>query len=755
MMITNGGNVGIGTTAPTARFGVKLATATAVSTIANSTGWDNTYAVFGNPESGTSQGFAIGISNTLNGINLISVNPMSDWVDTNYYSRNHIFYGGGTERMRITSGGNVGIGTTSPNAKMQIVGSGGARATMLQLTSGGTSDEGLFINTTGTGNDFYAIKVATGADANAFALTNAGNVGIGTTTPESRLMINGDWADMTGTITYSTNTKGIILNQDGGGGQGMGIWFRQAGLTAGIGSTRVSGGDWATDLRFYTHPSSTTNQNILFERMRINSEGNVGIGTTSPDLSDWSGAANGMQISDDTWAALKLTGSTGKLFIASGASANYIYGYNSVPLVFGANNSEGFRLNASGNLSIGNTNDTYKLDVTGEGRFTGNVTANELRLTGSAAIANTTTGGYLALYGNTGGLYLGAFNAGANQNYAFINASTGNVGIGTTSPAARLQVSGGEIRVDAGQAITLDVSNNMYLIGASNQLRLYNGGNPVVNITTGGNVGIGTTSPTRLLEVSGSSPSLAVIGTSGSVPQLQLVSGGVVNWSLRTNQGAASDFTIYQDSTERIRITSTGNVGIGTTTPNAASRLTVLSSGTSTSAFGNVVARLSSNGSGYASTLVFSDEVANSAGISMLSGNLLFGTSGYDTERMRITSAGEVWMGYTSDQGAYLLQVNGAVFASSYFESSDTRLKNITNTYNGLDFGAIQYTWKDGRDAKLHWGYAAQDVMKYIPDAVNENKDGFLSLDYNQAHTYKIAMLENRIAELEKQLNNK
>jgi hypothetical protein len=133
--------------------------------------------------------------------------------------------------------------------------------------------------------------------------------------------------------------------------------------------------------------------------------------------------------------------------------------------------------------------------------------------------------------------------------------------------------------------------------------------------------------------------------------------------------------------------------------------------------------------------------------------DMTFRTGG--AERMRITSAGEVWMGYTSDQGAYLLQVNGAVFASSYFESSDTRLKNITNTYNGLDFGAIQYTWKDGRDAKLHWGYAAQDVMKYIPDAVNENKDGFLSLDYNQAHTYKIAMLEKRITELEQQLKNK
>jgi hypothetical protein len=43
----------------------------------------------------------------------------------------------------------------------------------------------------------------------------------------------------------------------------------------------------------------------------------------------------------------------------------------------------------------------------------------------------------------------------------------------------------------------------------------------------------------------------------------------------------------------------------------------------------------------------------------------------------------------------------------------------------------------------------------YIPDAINVNEDGHLTLDYNQAHTYKIAMLENRVAELEKQLKNK
>ncbi len=136
---------------------------------------------------------------------------------------------------------------------------------------------------------------------------------------------------------------------------------------------------------------------------------------------------------------------------------------------------------------------------------------------------------------------------------------------------------------------------------------------------------------------------------------------------------------------------------------------------------------------------------------------IIFGTFNGSTlgERARITGAGELWVGYTSDQGAYLLQVNGSVYASAYYESSDIRLKQVLNQHQGVDFGAIEYRWADARDNKLHWGYSAQEVMKFIPDAVNENKDGFLTLDYNQAHTYKIAMLEKRIAELEQQLKNK
>jgi hypothetical protein len=101
------------------------------------------------------------------------------------------------------------------------------------------------------------------------------------------------------------------------------------------------------------------------------------------------------------------------------------------------------------------------------------------------------------------------------------------------------------------------------------------------------------------------------------------------------------------------------------------------------------------------------------------------------------------------------LNASGQFTASAYFESSDARLKNIYKTHNSLEFGAIEYSWISDESNKLRWGYLAQDVQKWLPDAISENGNGYLTVDYTQAHTYKIAMLEKRVAELEQQLKNK
>jgi hypothetical protein len=214
--------------------------------------------------------------------------------------------------------------------------------------------------------------------------------------------------------------------------------------------------------------------------------------------------------------------------------------------------------------------------------------------------------------------------------------------------------------------------------------------------------------------------------------------------------------TIGGNGTSRFYIKNNGNVGIGTSTPTAKLEIqdghVRLYDPVSTAGAGYAVIWASNNG-GTNTSFATIEGVTTSAGNRI--GDIKFNTSnaGAPTEKMRITSGGEIWMGYTTDQGTYLLQVNGSVLASAYYESSDIRLKNILTTSQSNNFGAISFNWKDARDNKTHWGYSAQDVLKYIPDAIETNKDGMMTVNYNEAHTWKIAQLEQEIKELKAKMN--
>jgi len=169
----------------------------------------------------------------------------------------------------IATDGKVGIGTPSPSDELHV--NGTARATKILVNTGTDSGEELIVNGTA--------KISGDVEFGA-------KVGIGTASPAASAHISDSGGDLSGTVTYSTNTEGLVISNTGGTGYGTGygsgLWFRNNGIPAGIASTRVNGSNWATDLRFYTHQTATTDQNILLERMRITEEGNVGIGTESP-----------------------------------------------------------------------------------------------------------------------------------------------------------------------------------------------------------------------------------------------------------------------------------------------------------------------------------------------------------------------------------------------------------------------------------------------------------------------------------------
>jgi hypothetical protein len=84
---------------------------------------------------------------------------------------------------------------------------------------------------------------------------------------------------------------------------------------------------------------------------------------------------------------------------------------------------------------------------------------------------------------------------------------------------------------------------------------------------------------------------------------------------------------------------------------------------------------------------------------------------------------------------------SGTVTATSFFQSSDIRLKNIIKR----DGDVIYYTWKDKRDTKSHIGYIAQKVIAKNPDQVNKDDEGYLSVNYIEILVEKIRNLEKEI----------
>jgi hypothetical protein len=193
-----------------------------------------------------------------------------------------VFRTNNTEKMRITSGGNVGIGTTSPSNKLTVVGIPNQRATIIGDAGFGTTYAGLSVQGTlspfnysllGDGTNLFINRPNGGVmffrinNADQMVLTNAGNVGIGTTSPSGRLTVVGipnQLATVIGDAGHGTSYAGLSV-------QGTLSPFNYSLLGDG------------TNL-FINRPN---NGWILFrinnaDQMVLTNAGNVGIGTITP-----------------------------------------------------------------------------------------------------------------------------------------------------------------------------------------------------------------------------------------------------------------------------------------------------------------------------------------------------------------------------------------------------------------------------------------------------------------------------------------
>jgi hypothetical protein len=204
--------------------------------------------------------------------------------------------------------------------------------------------------------------------------------------------------------------------------------------------------------------------------------------------------------------------------------------------------------------------------------------------------------------------------------------------------------------------------------------------------STGSAVGIGTNSPANLLDiVKAGTNSIRVQNTANTSDAYYIAqnTGGSAFFGINSTGPyiytlEALSFQVITNNSERLRITSTGNVGIGTTSPTF--KLHVLASdglmgmfGTSSTSGGYVGFRHSTSTIyGYLGTgnfLLTGAAVSDFAMTTGGSGNLVFGT-GAGNERMRITSGGNVTISRPSS-GATLLQLQGT---DAYGDTSTLQL---------------------------------------------------------------------------------
>jgi hypothetical protein len=542
-------------------------------------------------------------------------------------SRNLLFVNNSTERMRIDSSGNVGIGTSSPGSRLTLQSSGGNSAISfvgpgsLIRSYMGVTEAGNYVVGAAAGETFIrsdgvgiAFSANTGSSVQ-MRIDSSGNVGIATTSPSTygKFVVLGAstnrafYADANAqpVARYDDNSfisAGFTLRNTGvtSSNQGIGVLFQ-----LGTGGTAVNSG--SIEMRSEADYSSSANQDAAMafatvlngtntERMRITSTGEVGIGAT---------ATNRLNLTYNNASGVATVGPNstgGSTLLTLGTSNAGTYG-------------ERMRIDSSGNVGIGTSSPTnygagYK-SLAINGTSSGIL---ELQANGTTQALLVCDASDLQIQAN-GSRPIRLFTNSAERMRID---SSGNVGIGTNNPASKLDVQRlasltsstaiiANVTQDGnnttGTAVNASITTNGTPIGVtlyglyadayttggtSTNYAIYTNRGNVVLGATSGNVGIGTSSPSATLDVSSATGIISrrAAATTEAVgifadsagPTVEFYGGTAgKNANIVTDTNAISLILLTKKSTapivfstnsaERMRIDSAGNVGIGTTSP--------------------------------------------------------------------------------------------------------------------------------------------------------------------------------------------
>lgn len=250
---TTNHRVGIGTTAPAVPLHALSSTAGAtMARLENSSTGVNSFDLRSGATGGNYSS-SLMFSNTA-GTELASIRSSAD--SKLYFLTN------GSARAIIDSSGNVGVGRTDPQTRLNIVSTGsGATSGGIRIDASdyATNTGYLIINKQTGANTYGSIQVGDGGNYQPLALNpSGGNVGIGTTSPAQKLDVNG-------TVTATTFSLGLqIVNTTCTASAGSTC---TADVTCTGGKKLLSGGfanGWAAAMVLYSYPTSTTNWQCLF-----------------------------------------------------------------------------------------------------------------------------------------------------------------------------------------------------------------------------------------------------------------------------------------------------------------------------------------------------------------------------------------------------------------------------------------------------------------------------------------------------------